>query len=95
MITSIIPASIVATISPSVPYSATIPYMMTTNAAVGPPICTRLPPKNEMKKPAIIAVYSPCSGPTPEAIASAIDSGSAMMATMIPAMISFISCAFE
>ena len=56
MITRIIPAKIVATTSPSVQYWATIPYIITTNAAVGPPICTRLPPKNEIKKPAMIAV---------------------------------------
>jgi len=28
----------------------------TTNAPVGPPICTRLPPKTEIRKPATIAV---------------------------------------
>ena len=37
-----------------------IPILVTVGtyakAAVGPPICTRLPPKNEIKNPAIIAV---------------------------------------
>ena len=29
---------------------------MTMNAPVGPPICTRLPPSSEIRKPATIAV---------------------------------------
>ena len=48
-----------------------------TNAAVGPPICTREPPSSEIRKPATIAVCRPLSGVVPEAIASAIESGSA------------------
>ena len=36
-----------------------------------------------------MAVKIPASGPTPEASASAMDSGSAMIATMIPAVTSF------
>ena len=37
----------------------------------------------------------PCSGPTPDASASAMDNGRAMMATMIPATTSDISWAPE
>ena len=51
-----IPDRKVATIRPLVPYWAMMPYIMTTKAAVGPPICTRLPPRKEMKNPAIMAV---------------------------------------
>ncbi len=48
----------------------------------------RLPPKAEMKKPATTAVKRPRSGPTPLAIASAIESGMAVMATVSPARMS-------
>jgi hypothetical protein len=48
-----------------------------------------IPPKRPEK-----IFPSPCPGLTPDAIARAIDSGRAMMATMIPEMISFISCSF-
>ncbi len=57
-------------------------------AAVGPPICTRDPPRAEIRKPAMIAVCRPFSGPAPLAIASAIASGSATTATVKPAMAS-------
>jgi hypothetical protein len=50
------PAINVATVRPSTPYFWTIPYTMTTNAPVGPPIWTREPPKAEMMKPATMAV---------------------------------------
>ena len=90
----IIPARTVASISPSIPFWATMPATMVANAAVGPAICTRLPPKKEIRKPAVIAVYIPCSGPTPDASASAIDSGSAIIATIMPAMTSLINCSF-
>ena len=71
---------------------------MTTNttgmkAAVGPPICTREPPSAEIRKPAMIAVCRPFSGVVPEAIASAIASGSATMATVRPAMASALNVA--
>ena len=56
------------------------------NAAVGPDILTLLPPKSAITNPATIAVYSPFSGATPDAIASAIDSGNAIIATIIPAI---------
>ncbi len=64
---------------------------MTTNAPVGPPICTRLPPSAEMRNPAITAVYSPRSGGTPEAIANARASGSATIPTTTPAIRSRIN----
>ena len=51
----------------------------------GPPIWTRLPPRNEMRKPATAAVTRPRSGGTPEAIAKAIASGMATIPTTTPA----------
>ena len=57
-------------------------------APAGPPIWKRLPPSSDTMKPPTIAVYSPRSGETPEAIAMAIDSGSATIATVSPAMAS-------
>src|SRR6266566_3001093 len=44
------PAMSVATTSPSTPYLSTIPETITTNAPVGPPICTREPPSSEIRK---------------------------------------------
>ena len=41
---------------PSTPWLATMPATITTNAPVGPPICTREPPSAEIRKPATIAV---------------------------------------
>ena len=35
---------------------------MTMKAPVGPPICTRLPPSAEIRKPATTAVNSPTAG---------------------------------
>ena len=75
-----------ATISPSIPPWATTPATIVANAAVGPAICTLLPPSAEMTKPATIAVNIPASGPTPEASAKAIDNGNAIIATIIPAV---------
>ena len=92
MMMRIMPAMIAEIARPSMPSAATMPATVVANAAVGPAICTRLPPKNETMKPAIIAVYRPCSGPTPDASASAIESGRAMIATMIPAMMSLMNC---
>ena len=57
-------------------------------APAGPPIWKRLPPSSETMKPPTIAVYSPRSGVTPEAMAMAIESGSATIATVRPAMAS-------
>jgi len=68
---------------------------MTTKAPVGPPICTLLPPKNEIRKPAIIAVINPFSGDTPEEIPKATDSGNAIIATIIPAIISLTIFSFD
>ena len=42
-------------------------------------------------RPATIAVKIPASGPTPDASASAIDSGNAIIATMIPAVTSLMN----
>lgn len=48
-----------------------------------------------MTSPAMMAVISPLSGETPEAIAKAIASGSATIPTIIPAEISFDICFLE
>ena len=81
-----IPAIIVAITSPEYPNFWTTPNTITANAPVGPPIWTRLPPKNEIQNPATIAVNRPRSGPTPLAIAKAIANGSATIPTIIPAI---------
>jgi hypothetical protein len=62
---------------------------MTMKAAAGPPTCRRLPPSAEMRKPATTAVISPLSGVTPAPMAIAMESGSARMATVMPAMASW------
>lgn len=49
-------------------------------------ICTLLPPKSEMTRPATMAVMIPFSGVTPDAIPNAMAKGRATMPTMIPAM---------
>ena len=90
-----IPAKTVATTSPSMPFRATIPATIVAKAAVGPAICTLLPPNAEIRNPATMAVYSPCSGDTPEARASAMDSGRAIMATITPEIRSFVKLSFE
>ena len=51
-----IPAKIVARARPSIPFVATIPATIVAKAAVGPAICTLLPPRKEMINPATIAV---------------------------------------
>ncbi len=56
MATSTKPAINVATIRPSTPYRPTMPATMTTKAPVGPPICTREPPRAEIRNPATIPV---------------------------------------
>ncbi len=56
MITRRIPAMTVAAARPSSPFFKTIPATMEANAAVGPAICTLLPPKKEITKPATMAV---------------------------------------
>src|SRR5207244_909263 len=62
-----------------------MPARMGTNAPVGPPICTLLPPSAAMIAPAMIAVHRPCAGVTPEAMPKPIASGSATMPTVTPA----------
>ncbi len=57
-------------------------------APAGPPIWNRLPPSAETRNPPTIAVVSPIAGVAPAAIAIAIDSGSATIATVNPAMAS-------
>ena len=93
--TSMMPARMVATARPSMPFLATTPATMVAKAAVGPAICTLLPPRAEMRKPATIAVYSPCSGDTPEARARAMDRGRAMMATITPEIRSLVKSSRE
>lgn len=88
------PARMVEIISPSRPYCATTPAMMTTKAPVGPPICTRLPPNSEIRNPAMMAVTKPFSGDTPEATANAIANGKATMPTIMPENRSFVNCFF-
>jgi hypothetical protein len=59
---SMMPASSVHRISPPYPNLSMTLNTTGTKAAVGPPICTREPPRSEMRKPATIAVYRPFSG---------------------------------
>ncbi len=91
--TSRTPAMRVHATRPSKPCFWTIPATITTKAPVGPPICTRLPPRKEMRKPATAAVIRPFSGATPEAMANASASGTATMPTTTPAWRSAASCA--
>src|SRR6266404_973269 len=53
--TSSTPAIIVHMNSPSIPCTATMPEMTTTNAPVGPPICVFDPPSAEIKNPVTTA----------------------------------------
>jgi hypothetical protein len=82
---SITPAIMVAICRPSMPCFAVTPARIAMKAPVGPAICTRLPPSAETRKPATIAVYRPCSGFAPEAMAKAMASGSATTPTITPA----------
>ena len=59
---------------------------MTTKAAVGPDTWVREPPSSATTAPAMMAVYRPCCGGTPTAMASAMASGSATTPTTRPAM---------
>ena len=52
----IIPAMTVAIIKPSKPFVAMTPATIVANAAVGPEIFTRLPPRSDIVKPATMAV---------------------------------------
>ena len=78
----------VASSTPSMPCRATAEATNTMKAPAGPPTWKRLPPSAEMRKPPTIAVKSPRSGPKPDAIAIAIESGKATMATVSPAVTS-------
>ncbi len=82
------PARSDAVIKPPSPCVWLIGPSSTTNAAVGPETLTREPPATAMIAPATMDVYRPCCGGTPEAIASAIASGSATMPTTAPARMS-------
>jgi hypothetical protein len=64
---------------------------MTMKAPAGPPICTLLPPKAEIRKPATMAVNKPASGFKPEAMAKAMAKGRATTPTVKPALMSFPS----
>ena len=79
------PAMSVAACRPAMPYCAVMPASTAMKAPVGPEICTRVPPSTEVARPATMAVYRPCAGFAPEAIAKAIASGSATMPTTTPA----------
>jgi hypothetical protein len=82
---SISPDRNVASTSPSTPCRITVAATSTMNAPAGPPIWYRLPPSADTRKPPTIAATSPRSGDTPEAMAMAIDRGSATTATVSPA----------
>lgn len=58
---------------------------MTTKAAVGPEMLNRDPPVKAITAPATMAVYSPCWGGTPVAIASAMERGTATTPIVSPA----------
>ena len=64
-------------------------------APVGPPIWTLLPPRSETSKPPTIAVTRPVAGVAPEAMAIAMQSGNATMATVAPAIMSALNSASE
>ncbi|CPO66897.1 Uncharacterised protein [Bordetella pertussis] len=78
------PAIRVASCRPATPCWAVMPARMTMKAPVGPAICTRLPPHSETSRPATMAVYRPCSGLAPLAMAKAMASGSATTPTIRP-----------
>jgi len=82
------PAMAVARRRPPRPKRAEMGTRIATKAAVGPETCTRDPPSSPISAPPTIAVYSPCCGGTPEAMASAMERGRATMPTTIPAMAS-------
>src|SRR5256885_19052 len=65
-----------------------MPAMMMTNAPVGPATSTRLPPNSDTRNPATMAVYSPRSGGTWDAMANASASGTAITPTVSPAITS-------
>jgi len=82
------PAITVASSTPSMPCRSTAEATRTMKAPAGPPTWKRLPPSSEIRKPPTMAVNSPRSGVVPDAMAIAMDSGSATIATVRPAMAS-------
>lgn len=80
------PDSNVAISNPDNPYCNDTGYKITTKAAVGPETLNFEPPVNAIMKPDIIAVYRPCCGGTPLAIANAIANGIAIIPTVMPAI---------
>src|SRR5690606_32891312 len=90
--TRITPAISVATSRPPTPNCATTLARITMKAPVGPAIWMREPPNSATAAPAMIEVYRPCSGLTPDAIANAIASGNATMPTTSPAMMFGAQC---
>lgn len=64
--------------------AASFPETTTTNAPLGPPICTRVPPSAEIRNPVITSQYSPFSGLIPDQVANAIASGRATKPTVTP-----------
>ena len=69
---------------------------MTDSAARGTFFAsTRLPPSDEIKNPAMMAVKMPAPGFSPLAMANAIAKGSATMPTVTPALMSLSSRWFE
>ena len=86
--TKIIPENNVAISRPLRPNCWVTGNKITTKAAVGPEILKRDPPVSAIIIPATMAVYKPCCGGTPLAMASAMESGIAIMPTVNPAIIS-------
>ncbi len=91
--TRITPAISVAICRPAIPCCAVMMDSTAMNAPVGPEICTRVPPKSEVRTPATIEVYKPCSGRAPLAIAKAMAKGRATTPTMMPATTLLRMCA--
>jgi hypothetical protein len=53
---NISPARIVQSVRFAIPYWVYTPYTIPMNAPVGPPMHTLVPPRNEIRNPATIAV---------------------------------------
>ena len=66
-----------------------VAYIIPIKAPAGPLILYLLPPNKETINPPMIAVKIPMIGIAPEAIANAIDSGIATIATVSPDSKSF------
>ncbi|MNT33524.1 hypothetical protein D3C72_1694570 [compost metagenome] len=81
----IIPAIKVHSSNPPTPNCWVMGSSITTKAAVGPDTLKREPPVSAISGAATSAVYRPCCGATPTAMASAIARGMAMMPTVSPA----------